>query len=134
MAIIVLFDGVCKFCNGWVNFLLARDSGNQFRFATLQSAVAKKLLEPGGIDTANMDTVIVLHEGKAFQKSAAVLLLAEKLGFPYSLLGIGGWLPLRWRDAIYDAIASRRYQWFGKMESCRVPSPEERDKFLDLEI
>lgn len=134
MATIVLFDGVCRFCNRWVNFLLARDNGNQFRFAALQSTAAKKLMEETGIDAAHMDTVIVLHGGKSYQKSAAVLLLADKLGFPYSLIAVGRWLPVRWRDALYDAVARRRYQWFGKMESCRVPTAAERHKFLDLEL
>ncbi len=127
---IVLFDGVCNFCNYWVNFLLKRDKKNIFLFAALQSESGQKLLRKFNLSTTDFDTFILI-DGKIYQtKSDAVISIAKNLsGFP-KLVVIGKFLPKFIRDYMYDLIAKNRYKIFGKRESCRIPSLEEKEKFL----
>ncbi|MEJ5261674.1 MAG: thiol-disulfide oxidoreductase DCC family protein [Ignavibacterium sp.] len=127
---IVLFDGVCNFCNYWVNFLLKRDKKNIFLFAALQSQSGQELLKKFNLTTTDFDTFILI-DGESYQtKSDAVISIAENLtGFP-RLLIIGKFLPKVIRDFLYDLIAKSRYKIFGKRESCRIPTSEEREKFL----
>ena len=122
----ILFDGVCNLCNGIVRFVLARDPAGRFRFASLQSAAARRLLGDPPLET------IVLVEGDAvFQKSAAALRIARKLRFPWPLLYTFMIVPRPIRDLIYEWVARNRYAWFGKRGSCMVPSPEVKNRFLD---
>lgn len=127
---IVLFDGVCNFCNYWVNFLLKRDKKNIFLFAALQSESGQKLLRKFNLSTTDFDTFILI-DGEIYQtKSDAVISIAKNLsGFP-KLVVIGKFLPKFIRDYMYDLIAKNRYKIFGKRESCRIPSLEEKEKFL----
>lgn len=132
MPAIVLFDGGCGLCNGWVQFLLARDHRHTFRFAALQSEAGQRMLRERGIDERDAFSSMVLLDGaRVYQRSAAVLETLRRLGGAWSLATLALWLPVRVRDWIYDFIASRRYQWFGRLDTCRVPTAAERARFLE---
>ena len=129
---VVLVDGVCNLCNGWVNFLVDRDPRRVLRFASLQSGAARRLLAAAGWpgDPAALDGVLLVEGSIVFERSTAVL---RTLGH---LRGRWGWLaalervPVGVRDTLYRWIAARRYAWFGRTEACRIPTPELRDRFL----
>ena len=125
---IVLFDGVCNLCNSSVNFIIDHDRKGKFKFAALQSDAGKRALEPFSEKIA--DSVLVVANGRLYQKSSAALYIASKLGFPYNLFGIFYIIPRFVRNPIYDWIARNRYRWFGKRESCRMPTPELKERFL----
>lgn len=124
---IVLFDGVCNLCNGVVRFILARDAADRFRFASLQSDAARRLLGDGG----PAETIVLVEEGKRYTKSSAALRIARGLRFPWPLWYALVAVPRPLRDLIYDWVAGHRYAWFGKLESCPIPAPEVRGRFLD---
>lgn len=128
---IILFDGVCNFCNYWVNFVLKRDRKNLFLFAALQSKTGQELLNKFNLSTTDFDTFILI-DGDSFQtKSDAAISIASNLsGWPKVLL-IGKIIPRFLRNFIYDLIAKNRYKIFGKRESCIVPTKDEKEKFLD---
>jgi len=126
---IVFFDGVCGMCNRTVDFLLTRDRNAQFLFAPLQGETAKDRLPPR--DTQTLSS-IVLHVGNnTWRASAAVCRILWKLGGCWSVLGALLWLiPWPVRELGYKVIAVNRYRWFGKKEACRMPTPDERERFL----
>lgn len=130
MSAVVLFDGVCNLCNASVAFILKRDPKSYFRFASLQSETAAKLLESHHVSMAGQDSVLLVEGGRVYTKSAAALRIARRLRglWPifYGFILMPSWM----RDPCYDFIARRRYRWFGRRESCLVPSPEWRDRFL----
>ena len=129
---LVFFDGVCNLCNGTVQFILDRDKGSAFRFAQLQSEAAAKVLNERGvtIDKEALDSVMLVEGDKVYQRSDAALRIARRLSFPWSLWYVFIIVPRFLRDAIYKLIARNRYRWFGKSETCRVPTPELRARFL----
>ena len=127
---IILFDGVCNFCNFWVNFVIKRDKKDLFRFAALQSDKAKELTCRFKIDTSNLDTFILVAGNKIFTKSTAALMICKQLNGLIKILYPCIILPKFFRDFIYDLIAKNRYKLFGRKESCRVPTEEEKLKFL----
>lgn len=127
---IVLFDGVCNFCNYWVNLLLKRDKKNIFLFAALQSESGQDLLKKFNLSANNFDSFILI-DGDSYQtKSDAVISIAKNLSGFTRLLVIGKFLPKVARDFVYDLIAKNRYKIFGKRDSCRIPTAEEKEKFL----
>ncbi len=130
--LIVLFDGVCNLCNGTVQFIIDRDPGGRFRFASLQSeAGARVLREHGrGPIVGDPDSIILIERGTLYEHSGAALRIARALGLPWSLAVLGFALPRFVRDALYRLIARNRYRWFGREESCRVPTPALRARFL----
>lgn len=126
---IVLFDGVCNFCNNSINFIIKRDKKGYFKFAPLQSEIAQKLV---GDKTKPMpESVILIENGKTYDRSSAALRIAKKLDGLWPLLYIFIILPKRLRDAVYNLIGRNRYKWFGKTEACTIPNPEVRSRFLD---
>jgi predicted DCC family thiol-disulfide oxidoreductase YuxK len=127
---IVLFDGVCKFCNGSVNFIIDQDVNKRIRFAPLQSEIAQALLRRFGLPATDFDTMILVEHGRAYARSAAALRIAGILGGWWSLLVVLFAVPPFLRDGAYDLLAVNRYRWFGKAETCRVPTPELRERFL----
>jgi predicted DCC family thiol-disulfide oxidoreductase YuxK len=131
---IILFDGVCNYCSGWIDFVMKRDKKDYFRFATLQSGTAKKLLAERNISTENLhDSVILIENNRVLFKSDAGLRIQKKLKFPFPLFYGLIIIPRFIRDGIYEWIARNRYKWFGKKEVCRVPvTNEEKKKFLNL--
>ncbi len=127
---ILLFDGVCNLCNGFVQFVINRDPEGHFRFAALQSAAAQDLLKAHNISTKHMDTVVLVENGNAYVRSEVALRMAPKLGGLWPVLGIFRILPLFIRDPIYDFIAKNRYRWFGEKDQCMIPTPELKGRFL----
>lgn len=127
---IILFDGVCNLCNGAINFVIKKDTGNVFKFAALQSEIGKTLLSKFNLDTSKVDSIILIDGEKCYVKSSAALHAAKHLKGLYPLLYGFLILPKFIRDSVYDYIAKNRYKWFGKTESCMIPTPELRNKFL----
>ncbi|WBL20790.1 thiol-disulfide oxidoreductase DCC family protein [Zunongwangia sp. HRR-M8] len=129
---IVLFDGVCNLCNDAVIFIIKHDKKDQFRFASLQGDIGKQLLEERGLDPNYLDSIILIEPGIAwYQKSDAALEIAKELSGIYQGLKFFKFLPTGLRDIFYKGIANNRYKWFGKKESCMIPTPELKGKFLD---
>lgn len=127
---IVIFDGVCVMCSGFVGFLLRHDRRGELRFLAAQTPLGQALYRHFGLKSSDFDTYVLLESGVARVKSDAALRLFARLGFPWSVLGLGRIAPRAWRDAIYDFVARNRFKWFGKRESCYAPAPEERDRFV----
>ncbi|MCF4101606.1 DCC1-like thiol-disulfide oxidoreductase family protein [Gillisia sp. M10.2A] len=129
---IILFDGVCNLCNNAVNYVIEHDKGDTFVFASLQSEIGKHLMQERHIDPTSIDSIVMIDPGVAYyQKSTAALEIAKDLTGGYSWLKHFLFLPEVLRDGVYDVIAKNRYKWFGKKESCMIPSPELKSKFLD---
>ncbi|MGV2622280.1 UNVERIFIED_CONTAM: thiol-disulfide oxidoreductase DCC family protein [Halobacillus marinus] len=129
MAMIVLFDGDCNFCDQSVQFIIKRDTKAHFRFASQQSDTGRRLMAEHNV-SEDLDSLILIDGSKAFDQSGAALRIAGKLN--------GGWklayglllIPKPLRDLVYKYIAKNRYRWFGKKEACTIPSPEIRQRFL----
>lgn len=127
---IVFYDGLCALCNGWVKFVLRRDKEAVFRFAALQTEAARVYLEPHAIDPALLNSIVVLDNGKVYQRSAGILRILDHLGYPWKLLGVTKILPTFLRDWAYDFVARIRYRVFGRFNSCPLPPFDMRDRFL----
>jgi predicted DCC family thiol-disulfide oxidoreductase YuxK len=126
---IVFFDGVCGLCNASVDFILTRDSRLRFRFAPLQGDTARQELPPA--DWERLDTLILLTPQGSYRRSAAVVRILWGLPGVWPTLGTLLWLiPKPLRDLGYRIVSANRLQWFGKKETCRLPTLEERDRFL----
>jgi predicted DCC family thiol-disulfide oxidoreductase YuxK len=134
---IVLYDGVCGLCNRAVQFLLKRDRDDRLQFASLQSDVATRVLQRHGMDPKSLDTVYaVLNYGEPNEtllaKGDAFLFFTKVIGGIWSIARIGRIIPRPIRNWLYDFIARHRYQVFGKSESCMLPDPKQRHKFLEV--
>lgn len=127
---IILFDGVCNLCNGAVQFIIKRDTQKRFLFASLQSAYATQVLKGKSIGTG-MDTIVLLSSEHVFIKSRAVLEISRELPGAWPVLYVFRIIPAFIRDAIYEWIARNRYRFLGKKETCIIPSPELKSRFLD---
>lgn len=130
MGAIVLFDGVCNFCNSSVNFVIERDKAGYFKFAPLQSEIGEELAEKHGIDKIDTDSVIVIENEKAYTHSSGALRIAKSLDGAWSALYIFVIVPKPIRDFFYKLFAKNRYRFFGKQEACMMPTPEIRARFL----
>jgi len=125
---IVYFDGVCGLCNYFVDFLLRRDKYNKLLFAPLQGETASQNL---GVDPhQTFDSVVFYKNGKQYTKSGAAIRILAELGGLWQLTLILLIIPAFIRNFVYDIVATNRYKWFGQKESCRIPTKEERVKFL----
>jgi len=130
---IILFDGVCNFCNDSVRFVMKRDKKDLYRYASLQSDLGQKMTKERNIDTSEVDsTVLIIPDEAYYIKSDAALQISKNLTGLYPVLNVFSIIPSGIRDFFYDIIARNRYKWFGKKEECQIPSPEERAKFLDI--
>ena len=127
---IVLFDGVCHLCDGAVRFILKRERTAELKFAPLQSDPGMSLLEQYGYPLDYLGGLILIDDNRAHDRSSACLRLAGKLNFPWNLLFPLLIIPKPLRDFIYGIIASVRYRWFGKKESCSLPRGGDRSRFL----
>ena len=128
---IVLFDGVCNLCNGWVKFIIKNDPKIKFKFATLQSNSGKALLEQHRLTTDKLFSIVYLRNGKLFTRSSAALYILRDLSGLYSMAYCLIIVPKPFRDAIYDIIANNRYTWFGKMDSCMIPDESVMKRFIN---
>ncbi len=129
MERIVLFDGVCNFCNGSVNFIIARDKAKLFRFAPLQSEMGKALRESYDIGD-DIDSVVLIEGDEAYTHSDAAIQISRGLGSPWSLAYGLVVVPDFIRDGAYELFAKYRYKMFGKKDVCMIPTPEIRERFL----
>ncbi len=127
---IVLFDGVCHLCLGFVGFILRWEKSNAMRFASLQSEAGKTLLQKHGFPMDYLQGVVLIDRGKSYDRSSACLRIAGKLKFPLNLLICLLLLPKSLRDLIYDGLAKVRYRWFGKGEHCVFPRDQDASRFL----
>ncbi len=129
---VILFDGVCNLCNSAINFVIKRDKKDHFRYASLQSEIGQKLIAERNINTSKIDSIILIEPGVAYyHKSTAALQIAKRLSGLYPLFSIFLVLPKFFRDWIYDIVAKNRYKWFGKKDSCMIPTPELKALFID---
>ncbi|WP_343329911.1 thiol-disulfide oxidoreductase DCC family protein [Polaribacter staleyi] len=129
---IILFDGVCNLCNDAVLKVIKYDTKNVFLFTALQSENGKKIIKQLGIDISKIDSIILYEPGVSYDiKSTAALKIMYAFGGIWTLSQIFIVLPEGFRNYVYDYIAKNRYKWFGKKESCMIPTPELKEKFLD---
>ena len=128
---IILFDGVCNLCNGSVIFVLKREKEPIFKFASIQSGAGQELLEWCGLPLDYNQAVILIDNRKTYLGSTAALKIGQGLIFPWYVLShVGLVIPKFVRDWIYNQIAKRRYQWFGKRDMCMVPTENLKARFL----
>ena len=127
---IILFDGVCNFCNSTVNFILGQDKKQVFRFAALQSEAGQQLLKSYQLPRQDFNSFILIENNKAYRASTAALRLVRHLPWYWQWARIFWIVPRLLRDSVYQFIANNRYKWFGKREACMVPSPDVRKRFL----
>lgn len=128
---VIFFDGVCNFCNYWVNFVIKRDRKKKLKFTTLQGETARQLLPQYHINPSSLSSVILIDKGKAYTQSSAAIRICKYLN--------GGWklfygliiIPKLIRDYFYIIVARNRYKWFGKKNECMAPTQEIRERFLD---
>ncbi|MDO7138935.1 thiol-disulfide oxidoreductase DCC family protein [Algibacter lectus] len=129
---LILFDGVCNLCNSSVQYVIKRDRKEHFLFTALQSETGKQILDQYKIDTTKIDSILLYTPEKGINyKSTAALKVATSLGFPVNLMAIFFIVPTFIRNWVYDFIAKNRYKWYGKKESCMIPTPELKNRFLD---
>jgi predicted DCC family thiol-disulfide oxidoreductase YuxK len=127
---IVLFDGVCNFCDSSINRIIRHDKKDKFLFAPLQSEIGKKLAEQYSINTEKIDSIILIENNNAYTKSSAILRISRHLNRLYPLMFGFMIIPAFIRNAVYDLIARNRYKWFGKKDTCMIPTAEVRSKFI----
>jgi len=130
LAPVILFDGVCNLCNATVQFVVARDPRARFRFAALQSAPARHLLDHHGMTSADLNTVVLVDGERCYVKSEAALRIVRHLSGAWPLLTVLRLVPRPLRDAVYDWVARNRYDWFGRRRTCMVPAAALRTRFL----
>ncbi len=127
---VVLFDGVCNLCNGFVRFVIPRDPRGHIRFAALQSEAARRLMGQAGVTPGGADSVVLVEGQRAFVRSEAALRIARQLRFPWPILYGLVIVPRPLRDWVYDIVARNRFRWFGRRDVCMVPGPDTQDRFL----
>ena len=127
---VVLFDGVCNFCNSSVNFIIRHDKKDYFRFTPLQSEIGMKISEKYNLDSGNLKSVILVDKGKIYTKTTAALRIAKQLSGAWPALYVFIIVPPPIRDVVYNIIAKYRYKWWGERDACMIPTPEIRKKFL----
>ena len=129
MTDIVIFDGVCNLCARSVQFILRHEIEPRFQFSPVQSAVGARMLEAHGLSAAEVDTFVLVSEGRVYTRSTAALRIARHFKGAWQLLRLVWVVPKPLRDLIYNLIARNRYSWFGKADSCMVPTPELKARF-----
>ena len=127
---VIVFDGVCNWCNAWVNLIIEHDPHGKFKFGTLQSEEGQHILQDLRLPAKNIETFLLLEEGRVFTKSTAALRIVRQLSGFWPLLYLFIVVPRPLRDAAYDVVARYRYTLMGKAETCRVPTPKERARFV----
>ncbi|TAH01121.1 MAG: thiol-disulfide oxidoreductase DCC family protein [Sphingobacteriales bacterium] len=127
---VILFDGVCNLCNTFVQFIIKHDKKDKFSFAPLQSNYAIEVIKNHNLNNNQLQSVVFIANQKIYTKSNAALQIAKHLGGLWSLFGCLNIFPLKLRDAVYNYVAKNRYKWFGKKQSCMVPTANLKNKFL----
>ncbi len=130
-APVILFDGVCNFCNYWVQFAIKHNSKQDLKFAALQSPAGAALRQQYDLHPTDISTVIFIENGKVYTQSSAALRICRHLNTGWKLFYGLNVIPEFIRDPLYNFIARNRYRWFGKKEQCMIPTAEQRARFLD---
>jgi predicted DCC family thiol-disulfide oxidoreductase YuxK len=128
--LVLLFDGVCNLCNGLVQFVIKRDRAARFRFGALQSPAGRKFMKQFKLPVQDLETLVLVKDGKALIKSTAVLTLLRELGGFWGLFYVFIIVPVFIRDGVYDLIARSRYSIFGRTKACMIPTPDLKRRFL----
>jgi predicted DCC family thiol-disulfide oxidoreductase YuxK len=128
---LILFDGVCVMCSGFVAFVIKRDPQARFRFVAAQTPLGQSLLSRLGLSTSDFESSILIEDGRAWFKSGAFFAILRHLPWPWPWLTILRFLPLALTDCVYNAIADNRYRLFGKRDSCLMPTPDIRRRFVE---
>ena len=128
---VILFDGVCNFCNGSVLFILNRDPSGIFRFAPLQSETGKNLLSKFDLPNDKFDSIILVENNEYYLRSTAALKILQRLGALWKIVYVFMLVPRPVRDYIYDIVARNRYKWYGKRAECMIPSSDIESRFLE---
>lgn len=128
---IILFDGVCNLCDGWVKFVIERDPKGYFLFAPLQSEAGRRLLSKNKLPENYLNSIVLFENGRTYFGSSSVLRTCRKLKGLWPLMFAFIVVPAPIRDFFYDWVASKRYQWFGRKESCLIPSSDLKSRFID---
>ncbi len=128
---IILFDGVCNLCNGWIRFILKREKHQLYQFASLQSGIGKKILSEYGLSN-NLTSIVLIENKNAYQKSDAILRIFGNLNDPWRIVTILFAIPRMIRNVIYDLVAVNRHKWFGKQQQCELITSDQKVRFLDL--
>ncbi len=128
---IILFDGVCNFCNFWVKFVAKRDKAMQFKFASIQSDAGQNLLREYNVGGDHLSSVILIQDQKVHRLSSAALHICKHLDGGWKLLYLLIIVPAFIRDGIYSFVAKNRYKWFGKTEACMIPTAELKTRFIE---
>lgn len=128
---VIVFDGVCVLCNGWIGFLLRHDRERRYRFAAMQGAHGRGLLAAHGLDPDDPVSFLLVEGGRAWTDTDAIARVLVGLGGIWRVGASIRWLPRVLRDPLYRLIARNRYRWFGRYEHCLLPTAEQRTRFLD---
>jgi predicted DCC family thiol-disulfide oxidoreductase YuxK len=128
---ILLFDGVCNLCNRSVQFIIKRDQKKRFLYAPLQGKTGQELLQRFNLPADDFNSFVLVEDEKVFSRSSAALRVLKKLGRGWQLLYVFIIVPPFIRNAVYDLIARNRYKWFGRKDSCMIPTKELRERFLE---
>ncbi len=129
---VILFDGVCNLCNGAVTRVIRYDKKNTFLFAALSSETGKKIMDHIHIDTNKVDSIILYDPNVSYDiKSTAAIKVMRHFGGLWRLTSLFLLIPAPFRNWVYDFIAKNRYKWFGKKESCMIPTPALKERFLE---
>jgi predicted DCC family thiol-disulfide oxidoreductase YuxK len=127
---LILFDGACNLCSASVNFVIDRDPAAHFRFAPLQSPIGQAMLRRHALPPRYANSVVLIEDGRALTLSTASLHIARRLRRPWPLLFLLTMIPAGVRDAAYEFVAANRYNWFGRTDACRMPTPERQARFV----
>lgn len=127
---LILFDGVCNFCNASVQFILRRDRKAVFMFASIQSEIGREVFHAHGLNPDDPQTIMLLNHGHPLLRSDAAIGIATQFGGLWRLVAVFKIIPKPLRDLFYGFIAKHRYQWFGKSNACMIPSAAFRQRFL----
>ena len=128
---VILFDGVCNFCNSTVNFVIKRDKKGRVKFTTLQSASGGQLLEQYNLPANDLQSFVFIENGIAYTKSSAALRVCRYMGAAWPLMMTCLLAPAFVRDGVYDYVAKNRYKWFGMQDQCMVPTAGIKTRFLN---
>jgi predicted DCC family thiol-disulfide oxidoreductase YuxK len=128
---IIVFDGVCALCNGWVRFLLRHDRKGRYRFAAMQTPTGRALLAAHGLDPDDPSSFLLIEDGNAWMDTDAIRRVVAGLGGVWRIAHGLALLPRHLRNRIYRTIARNRYRWFGRHDTCFLPTPDQRGRFLD---
>ena len=128
---VIFFDGICNPCNSSINFVIDRDPKEYFKFASLQSPIAKEILSAYEVNSIDLESIIFYSNHKVYHRSRAALEIVKRMKGAWPILYIFIIIPKFIRDFFYNLVARNRYKWFGKQDTCRIPTPDIKSRFID---